>query len=541
MNNILQSFGLGSGKGTFAGRRPQVRRTQTDFGSVRTVGKAERFKMGMPPSIAAYKQKPVLTKAQIKEKKKAEKQKALEGRSFFYRHRIAFAAVAAILVLAIGLGIYASSLVNDKTMFLGDDHQQTGSAAIAKRISSTPEMSENVVYVLIVGVDASSYLTDCIWVMCYDIAKQNVNVLQIPRDTYVGDESYTGKINGVYQLPKTVKYCEKCEVQVEGSQLSGGRHTVCGTKAVSKKESNINGLIRNINEHLGLPIDHFILFDFEGFSTAIDTIGGVDVVLDKPLNAPEIQLTVGTNHLNGTRALQYMRHRSTYTMGDLGRVEAQRKLIDALLNKMLSLDLDDMLGLLTKCAEYFRTDLSVGEMIDYATTARGLSTQNFHMYAMPGYDHWVRPNPSYYCCNESETVALLNEHFLPYGLPGGGMADSSTVNFPEIVDKYSPENDVTQNQGTTTSGTTQSTTQSTTTQSTTTSKTTASTTTSKTTSTSATSSTTQSTTEKPVESTTKAPTESTTTTTKKPTEKPTTTTTIEATQTPRPDGEEFIG
>ncbi|MBE6764593.1 MAG: hypothetical protein E7546_01780 [Ruminococcaceae bacterium] len=413
MNNVLDVLGFETGKRTTVSRRPQVRRAATDYSSVRTVGGATRFKQGMPPGLYAYKEKIQLTKAQIKAKKKEEKKKALEGRSFFYRHRIAFAVVSVVLAIAIGLGFYARSMVNDETLFLGTDEQQTGTAAIAKRISSTPEMSEKVVYVLIVGVDASSMLTDCIWIMCYDIATQNVNVLQVPRDTYVGNESFSGKINGVYSNPKTVKFCEKCGTSVSSSQISGSRHDACGTKVVNKKESNINCLIRNINEHLGLPIDHFVIFDFEGFSKIIDTIGGVDVVLDKPLNAPEIQLSAGTNHLNGMRALQYMRHRSTYRMGDLGRVAAQQKLIDGLLEKMLSLDLDDMLNLLTECAAYFRTDLSISEMISYATQARGLSTDRFHMHSMPGYDHWVRPNPSYFCCNESETVHLSTSTSCP--------------------------------------------------------------------------------------------------------------------------------
>lgn len=423
------------------GRRPQVRREPTQYGMLR-VTQATRYRRGMP--VGLYKKQVPVSKPKptLAERRRLRKE-ALAGRSFFVRHRMAFATLSVLLVVAIVSGVMLRNMYTSNTLLAGNDESITGTATVVDRVTTTPELAEKVSYFLIVGVDASSMLTDCIWIMCFDNAAHKVNVMQVPRDTYVGSQSASGKINGVYSNPKSVKWCETCGYAPNRADVTDGVHNVCGNKLTTKRESNISSLIRNINEHLGLPIDHFVIFDFEGFVDIINKINGVEITLDHEIDAGWWKLPVGTSRLYGADALAFMRNRKTYAEGDIGRVSAQRLFISALMDKMLSMDKSSMLNLVVDCAPYFKTDLSLEQLLDYAGAARNLSTDSLNMFTMPGHDHWVKPNPSYYVCNEAETVNMINQYMLPYGLPGGGYATASSVNFPEVVDSYTQSDETT--------------------------------------------------------------------------------------------------
>ena len=194
-----------------------------------------------------------------------------------------------------------------------------------------------------------------------------------------------------------------------------------------------------IKERLGLTIDHFVIFNFHGFAKIIDTMGGVDIHLDYTVKDSAIHLEPGDHHLTGWPAVDFMRSRKGFKDGDIGRVSNQRVLIDALMQKALDMDLASMLDVVITCAnaQCFQTDLSIAEIKDMAVSARKLSVDKLNMFTMPGYDHWVRPNPSYYVCSEAKTAEMINEYLLPYGLPDGSMASTDTVNFPEPVDRLS--------------------------------------------------------------------------------------------------------
>ena len=121
-------------------------------------------------------------------------------------------------------------------------------SAIQQRLITEEANRDRVTYFLIVGVDKSSKLTDCIWLMCFDNEAHQMNVMQIPRDTYVGRDSLAPhKINAVYSNPQTVDWCDKCKRAVAQDETEKGRHTVCGKKVTQKTESNISALIRCIN------------------------------------------------------------------------------------------------------------------------------------------------------------------------------------------------------------------------------------------------------------------------------------------------------
>lgn len=348
------------------------------------------------------------------------------------RKRIIAASLLGIaLIFCCAMGI--RSIYKSNTL-LSDDGKELDDTAIYERIITEEQNREKVTYFLIVGVDKSQMLTDCIWEMCFDNETHKMNVLQIPRDTYVGEDSNgLGKINGVYKSPKTVKWCENCNKEIYDDEIIADKHTVCNTKISSRTESNINALIRVVNSRLSLPVDHYVLFDFEGFEKVIDALGGIDILLEEemkvyPNKNDYIVLPSGLNHLDGETALKFMRNRKIYADGDLGRVKAQRRIIKAMLEKVDDMTSVDLLKILKASYGSFKTDMSLEEIRSFIAPVKKCGVNGLHMFELPGNDHWVKGHPSYYVCDEQQTAEVINAKMLPYS----PKITAYNISFPEL-------------------------------------------------------------------------------------------------------------
>jgi LCP family protein required for cell wall assembly len=91
-------------------------------------------------------------------------------------------------------------------------------------------------------------------------------------------------------------------------------------------------LIATIERLTGVRIDHFAIVDFEGFRSMTDALGGVDVQVTRTVWAPaqKVLWPAGIHHLDGTRALDFVRQRHNLPGGDLGRIKRQQAFLKAL-------------------------------------------------------------------------------------------------------------------------------------------------------------------------------------------------------------------
>src|SRR6266545_2271696 len=65
-------------------------------------------------------------------------------------------------------------------------------------------------------------------------------------------------------------------------------------------------LVQTIEQNFGIPINHYVLIDFDGFRAIVDALDGIDVRFPYPARDPLSGLNVaepGCIHLNGSRAL----------------------------------------------------------------------------------------------------------------------------------------------------------------------------------------------------------------------------------------------
>ncbi|GGJ08075.1 cell envelope-related transcriptional attenuator [Paenibacillus hunanensis] len=132
--------------------------------------------------------------------------------------------------------------------------------------------------------------------------------------------------------------------------------------------------METVGRLLGIPIDHYVKIDFEGFKSLVDTVDGVEIDVEKDMKYTDggdghrydIDLKKGVQTLDGTHALQYVRFRHDAT-SDFTRTERQRKFLTALAAKLQSSSsLLKLPSILNGVAPYIETNMSTSTMLKLA-------------------------------------------------------------------------------------------------------------------------------------------------------------------------------
>lgn len=157
--------------------------------------------------------------------------------------------------------------------------------------------------VLVMGVDEDKLRTDVIFVVHLDPAQGLSSVISLPRDTRVE-----------IPCPPDLKACKSPDKlgHAHAYGYASGRGP-----ALAKA---------TVEQFLGITIDHYVWLDFEGFTSVVDTLGGITVQVDQPMD--DIGLAPGEHRLDGAKALQYVRFRSD-GMGDIGRIRRTQEFLFA--------------------------------------------------------------------------------------------------------------------------------------------------------------------------------------------------------------------
>lgn len=180
-------------------------------------------------------------------------------------------------------------------------------------------------------------LTDTMIVVHVDVPRSRVTLISVPRDLEVNNR----KINAIYS------------------------------------SFGIKELARQIGNLTGYKIDKYILIDMYAFIDVIDTIGGVDLTLDKAVIDPSYKVfeegkwstlyyKPGTYHLNGRQALRLARSR--HYSSDFERAKRQHLILDALKEKALALNVgeaDKILKIAQTVLANTESDITPQEAIGY--------------------------------------------------------------------------------------------------------------------------------------------------------------------------------
>jgi polyisoprenyl-teichoic acid--peptidoglycan teichoic acid transferase len=216
------------------------------------------------------------------------------------------------------------------------------------------------------GNDVGGQRSDTIMILHVDPKQKKAAILSLPRDLYIpiADTKGSQRINTAF-------------------------------------DAGPARLIKTITQDFGVPIDHYLEVDFNGFRGIVNTIGGVNVYFASPERDAFSGLHVsnpGCIHLDGEAALSYVRARHLETFesgrwredptGDLGRIQRQQDFIRRVLRKAITSGLTNPLklnALAGNAVNYVTKDggLSINDMKTLAQRFKSLSPDAVDMETLP--------------------------------------------------------------------------------------------------------------------------------------------------------------
>ena len=218
-------------------------------------------------------------------------------------------------------------------------------------------LPDNVVNILLIGIDSrsesldeSNQHGDVQIIVSINKDTGEIKLTSILRDLYVTIPGYKSKnrINVAYQRG--------------GGELA----------------------MRTINHNFEMNIEHYVVINFFGLASIIDSLGGLDIELTKQeagaINAyikkhppvydnqdddyerVPLEKKNGVQHLDGIQAVMYARLRSIDN--DFARSARQRNLLELLLKKVTQggMDFNKLFGLLETCLPYAKTNMSLSDL-----------------------------------------------------------------------------------------------------------------------------------------------------------------------------------
>lgn len=259
---------------------------------------------------------------------------------------------------------------------------------------------DGIYNVLVVGMDKQANLADVTMLVNINTVKGSITVMQIPRDTLITTGVSTDKINAQY-------------ASLVGSWYHQG-YDNCYMRALSD-------YARILEQSLCVKIHFTVLVDLEGFPAIVDSVGPIRVFVpgpmfyEDPAQGLSIAIGEGWNDLDGYAAEGFVRFRSDYVQGDLGRVNAQKIFMTALYQKVVSLLKNMDIGRINDLAQVVKanvtTDMSISDLVFFARSFLNIGMSNVTMMTIPGnMEAWN----VHYVINRAATLQAINDHFNIY-------------------------------------------------------------------------------------------------------------------------------
>jgi LCP family protein required for cell wall assembly len=250
----------------------------------------------------------------------------------------------------------------------GDAAQALSADAAAVRAVEPVLLSpvnHETINVLILGSDRRprdpNWRTDVIMVLMMDLANGQAGLISLPRDLYL-DQIPNHQPNRV----NVVDYLG------ERNDPGGGGPAL------------LSGILE---DKLGLKIDHYLRFEFEGFKDVVDALGGLEIEVDCAVSdyLPEedtaLRLTPGVHRLDGAQALAYVRTRRQG--GDLERVRRQQRTLWAVREQIARENLlPKVPSLYAALRNSVQTDIGPVNAIRYARFALSLEQEAIHGFVV---------------------------------------------------------------------------------------------------------------------------------------------------------------
>lgn len=241
--------------------------------------------------------------------------------------------------------------------------------------------TENVENILFLGMDREAGLTDVMMLIGVNKDTGSITLLQIPRDTYAEytDGSYK-KLNGAYK-------------------------SLGGAKEVAEF----------LADSWGIEIDRYMCIGLDTFGAVVDALGGVDIELPSdmkysdPAQGLYIDLKAGKQTLDGKTAQHFVRFRSDYANGDLGRIDAQKLFMSAFFRTLCDKISPVTATRLLAVAEGVETNMGGSDMVELCTDALDIGSNGIAFVTLPGKEVTATVSGASYYVVSAPSAAELTE------------------------------------------------------------------------------------------------------------------------------------
>ena len=214
--------------------------------------------------------------------------------------------------------------------------------------------------ILLIGADQrpkeGTFNTDTLIVVSIDPKTKQVAMFSLPRDVVdvpvpagparsVFGSAYAGKINSLWLNARN-----------RSDAFPG-----------NDKTRGFNAIKAVLGELYGLDIQYYVMVNFEGFKSIVDTLGGVTINVQNPVlddhypgddgsGSKRVYIPAGVQHMDGAQALQYARSR--HTSNDFDRAQRQQRVILSIREQVDPRKvLDNLSELLKDLKSSFKTDI----------------------------------------------------------------------------------------------------------------------------------------------------------------------------------------
>lgn len=257
-----------------------------------------------------------------------------------------------------------------------------GTKVLTSEVTDAPEKEQNLGYHAL--VNSFEGLSDTMLLLRFEPSKGKLNVLSIPRDTQVYIEGH-----GLRKINEANSY--------------GGPALAAET-------------ISNLLD--GVAIDRYVRINIQGIEKLIDALGGVTVYVPKDMKYNDfsqhlyIDLKAGKQHLNGEKAIQFLRFRHD-EYGDIGRVQRQQTLMRAVIEQALKPQtILKMPEILKVTQAHLDTNLTVEELVALSGFAAQTKRSDVQMLMLPGeFSGNGRESVSYWLPNLEKIQNLAAQYF----------------------------------------------------------------------------------------------------------------------------------
>lgn len=157
-------------------------------------------------------------------------------------------------------------------------------------------------------------------------------------------------------------------------------------------------MVDTVEEFLGIPINHYMDIEFDGFIQVVDSLGGVWIDVDTEIDDPKASshgsytashIAKGYQLLDGDHALTFVRSRD-FPDADFTRMRHQQQFFKALADQATQFDnVIKIPGMVEDVAQYMSTDMTMSEIIEVAMALRDMGGSNVQTATVMG--EWKSP------------------------------------------------------------------------------------------------------------------------------------------------------